>query len=63
MGGCSGCISETVRCRTLILGRDKGVRWCRCAMSWRDLDLTIDLDVVTISLKILSGLYIGNCKV
>ena len=26
-------------------------------------DLTFDLAVVTLSLKILSGLYLGNCKV
>ena len=32
-------------------------------MSWCDLDLTFDLAVVTLSLKILSGLYLGNCKV
>ena len=32
-------------------------------MSWSDLDLTFDLAVVTLSLKILSGLYLGNCKV
>ena len=29
-------------------------------MSWSDLDLTFDLVVVTLSLKILSGLYIRN---
>ena len=34
------------------------VRRCRS-----DLDLTFDLAVVTLSLKILSGLYLGNCKV
>ena len=67
MGGwqekvCPGCISETVSCRKLILGRDIG--WgCRCATSWSDLDLTFDLAVVTLSLKILSGLYVGNRKV
>ena len=38
------------------------VRGCRCAMSWCDLDLTFDLAVVTLSLKNLSGLYLGNCK-
>ena len=59
---CPGCISETVRCRKFILGRDIG--WgCRCATSWSDLDLTFDLAVVTLSLKILSGLYLGNHKV
>ena len=41
---CPACISETVRCRKLILGRD------------------IDLAVVTLSLKILSKLYLGNRK-
>ena len=67
MGGrrkivCSGCISETVRCRKFILGRDIG--WgCRCAMSWFDLDLTFDLAVMALSLKIMSGLYLSNHKV
>ena len=55
---CPGCISENVRCRKMIL-----VRGCRCATSWSDLDLTFDLAVVTLSLKILSGLYLGNRKV
>ena len=32
-------------------------------MSWCDLDLTFDLAVVTLSLKILSGLYLGHRKV
>ena len=36
---------------------------CRCAMSWSDLDLTFDLAEVTLSLKILSGLYLRNRKV
>ena len=36
---------------------------CRFATSWSDLDLTFDLAVVTLSLKILSGLYLGNHKV
>ena len=39
------------------------VRGCRCATSWCDLDLTFDLAVVTLTYKILSGLYLGNCKV
>ena len=39
------------------------VRVCRCATSWCDLDLTFDLAVVTLTYKILSGLYLGNCKV
>ena len=29
---------------------------CRCATSWSDLDLMFDLAVVTLSLKMLSGL-------
>ena len=39
------------------------VRMCRCATSWSDLDLTFDLAVVTLSLKILSDPYLGNHKV
>ena len=39
------------------------VRGRRCAMSWCDLDLTFDLAEVTLTYKILSGLYLGNCKV
>ena len=38
-------------------------RGCRCAMSWSDLDLTFDLAVVTLTYKMLSGLYLGKCKV
>ena len=45
-----------------MLGKDIG--WgCRCAMSWSDLDLTFDCAVVTLTYKILSGLYLGNRKV
>ena len=59
---CQGCISETVRRRKLILCRDIG--WeCRCAMSWCDLDLTFYLVIVALSLKILSGPYLGKCMV
>ena len=29
------------------------VRGCSCAMSWSDLDLTVDLAVVTLTYKIL----------
>ena len=36
------------------------VRGCRCPMSWCDLDFTFDLAVVTLTYKILSGLYLGN---
>ena len=39
------------------------VRGYRCATSWCDLDLTIDLAIVTLTFKILSGLYLGNHKV
>ena len=59
----SGYISDTVRCRKLILGRDIGYGVCRCATSWCDLDLTFDLAVVTLTYKILSWLYLGNHKV
>ena len=52
-----GHISETVRCRELILGREIG--WgCRFATSWSGFDLTFDLAVVTLTYKILSGLYL-----
>ena len=57
-----GCISETVRCRKLILVGTL-VMGCSFATSWSDLDLTFDLAVVTLSLTILSGLYLGNRKV
>ena len=59
---CPGSILETVRCRKLIfLGTL--VRGFRCATSVCDLDLTFDLVVMTLSLKILSGLYLSNHKV
>ena len=48
---CPGCISETVRCRKLILGRTL-VRMCRRATSWCDLDLTFDLAIVTLTYNI-----------
>ena len=32
-------------------------------MSWCDLDLTLDFAVVTLTYKILSGLYLGYCNV
>ena len=38
------------------------VRRCRCATSWSDLDLTFYLAVVTLTYKILSGLYLRNRK-
>ena len=59
---CLGCISETVRYRKLILGRDIG--WgCRCGILWCDLDVIFVIAVVTVSLKILTGLYLRNCVV
>ena len=52
---------RNLKCKMLKLGRDIG--WgCRCAASC-DLDLTFDLAVVRLSLKILSGLYFRNYKV
>ena len=36
---------------------------CKCAMSWCDFDLTFDLAVVTLTFKILCGLYLRNNKV
>ena len=39
------------------------VRGYRSATSLSDLDLTFDLAVVTLTYKILSGLYLANCKV
>ena len=59
---CPGYISETIRGRKLILGRDIG--WgCKCATLWCDLDLTFDISILTLTYKILSGLYLENCKV
>ena len=36
---------------------------CRCATSWCDLDLTFDIAVVTLTIIILSGIYLGIYKV
>ena len=58
---CPGCISETIWSRKLIFGKEIG-SGCRCAVSWCDLDLNFDLAKVTLSLKILCGLYLGNRK-
>ena len=33
------------------------------ATSWCDLDLTFDLVLVTMTIKMLSRLYLGNCDV
>ena len=35
----------------------------RCAMSWGDLDLTFDLDILSLTFNILSRLYLESCKV
>ena len=63
MGGrgenvCSGCISETVRCRKLILGKDIGLGGVGVQHHGVTLDLTFDLAVMTLTYKILSGLYL-----
>ena len=68
MGGrqekaCPGSISETLRYKMLILSRKIGVKGCGCTMSWCDLDLTFDVTLVTLSLKILSRLYLRTNKV
>ena len=34
-----------------------------CAMTWQNSDLTFDLAIKTLTIKILSGQYLGNCKV
>ena len=39
------------------------VRECRGAMSWYDLDVSFGLAIVTFTIKILSWLYLGICKV
>ena len=57
---CPGCISETIRRRKLV---GTLVRMCRCATSWSDLDVTFGLAIVTLTYKILSGIYLGNRKV
>ena len=36
---------------------------CRCATSWCDLHLTFDLAIVTLTVKILSRLYVRNCNI
>ena len=50
----------TIRWRKLIVGTL--VEGCRCATPWCDFDLTFDLDVVTLTFKILFRLYFGTCK-
>ena len=47
---CLGCISETMRCRKFILGRD--IIWgCKGVTPWCDLDLTFDLAIVNLSME------------
>ena len=36
---------------------------CGCATSWCELVLTFDFAIVTLSLKIFSGLYLRNRRV
>ena len=55
-------ISETVRCRKMILGRTIVISY-RSETSSFDLDLTFDLVIVTMSFKILYGLFLGFHKV
>ena len=42
----------------IVIGRGR-----RYATAWCDLDLTFDFFIVTMSFKILSGLFHGFCKV
>ena len=54
--------THDVRCRKLIMVGIL-VRGCRWATSWCDLDLNFDLVIVTMSFKILSGLFCGFHKI
>ena len=61
-----GYISETIRCRQMIFGRDIGQGY-KCAMSWCDLDFTFDLAYLMLfylstlrSDTILSLLYLSH---
>ena len=54
----SGQYLETMRCSKLKLSKDIG--W-GCVGVQRH-GVTFDLALVTLSLKILSGLYLRNCK-
>ena len=47
----SGFISETVRCQMLVGTLLTGCRYATCQC---DLDLTIDITIVTLTFKILS---------
>ena len=57
-----GCILETVGCSKLIPGRNIGWEY-RCAMLWYDFNFLFDLTAVTLTFKILYGLYLRNCNV
>ena len=46
-----------------MLGRDNLLRGCRCGTSCYNLDLSFDLVIVTVSFKILSGLFLGFRKI
>ena len=54
-------ISETVRWRKMIIGMNTGLG-CRWSTSWCGFDMPFDL-AVTLTFKVLSGLYIKTCKV
>ena len=54
---CPGCISKTVTCRKLILGRDIGLG-CWCVMSLCDYNLTFVLAIATLNFNILSRQYL-----
>ena len=67
---CPGQISTTIRCRKFKLGRL--ISWgSSCATSWCDLDVTFDLDAVTLNVRrflrkwipTLSGPDLSNHKV
>ena len=57
---CLRCISETVRCRKLILGTDIGLRGVELHSHGVTLVSTFDLAVVTLTYKIMFRLYLGN---
>ena len=57
---CPGCIGEISGKISYLVGTLIGGVF---ATSWFDLDLTFDLAMVTLTFKILSRHYLGNCKV
>ena len=52
---------KPLRCK-MSIGRDLGLGYMH-AVSWCDFDLTFDLAIMTLTFKIMSGLYVENCKV